>query len=364
MGTIQDLRVALKSRFAERNAVIDGLLVALISRETCFILGSPGTAKSAVCEAITGAIGGTYFQWLLTKFTTPDEVYGPPSFTGLKSDRCERVTTGKLPEASVAFIDEIFKGSSAIINTLLPVINERKFFNGTSTQSVPLETFYCASNEIPQAEELAALYDRLTLKFEVKRLSGGAFRSFITKDFLKVQIPTLDKGELEKARKATETVTIPDNVLNAIASIAGELEQSGIYVSDRKWFKIIEVLKAYSVLNGATEVAEDDLEIVAHCAWHTPDQFKTVEKIVNKFSNPLGETLLQHRDNLDEVVALLDSGKLNAVEGHKKALDCAKALKALAGKHPANRKVAETFTYAQAAVAKITKEKLGIDLSI
>lgn len=364
MNTIQDLQAALKAKFLERSDLIDGLLVALIARETAFLLGKPGTAKSAVCEAICASIGGIYFQWLLSKFSTPDELFGAPSFQAFKEGRHERVTAGKLPEATVCFIDEIFKGSSAILNTFLPILNERKFFDAGVAKPVPLEVCYAASNEVPQSEELAALYDRLTLKYEVKPLSNGAAAELLGGNCLETPIPSLSAKELEKVRAAAAKVDVPKKIVNILVSIRKELNDNGIYVSDRKWLQIIKVLRAYAALNGVGTVSEDELEIIVHCCWHTPDQLKTCEKIVNKYGNPLSEICHKHRDAIDEVFDLLQKSKINPAEAHKKVLDSTKALRKLAEENKDNKKVAETSRYASNRLAVITKEYLGIDTSI
>lgn len=364
MNTIQDLQAALKAKFLERGSLVDGLLVALIARETCFLLGRPGVAKSAICEAICASIGGTYFQWLLSKFSTPDEIFGTPSFQAYKEGRHERVTAGKLPEATVCFIDEIFKGSSAIINTFLPVFNERRFFDAGIAKPVPLEVCYSASNEVPQSEECVALYDRLTLKYEVRPLSDAGAAELLGGNCLETPIPSLSAKELEKVRAAAAKVDLPKKIVNILVSIRKDLNENGIYVSDRKWIQIKKVLKAYAALNGVDTVSEDELEIVTHCCWHTPDQLKTCEKIVNKYGNPLGEICLKHRDAIDEVFDLLLKSKVNPVEAHKKILESTKALRKLAEENKGNKKVADTAKYASNRLAVITKDYLGIEASI
>src|SRR3972149_4619138 len=179
---IQKIRQELKSRFLEREDLIDGALAALLCGEHVLIIGPPGTAKSMlaheICNRFTEA---KYFHWLLTKFTTPEELFGPVSLKGLESDQYYRITVSKLPEAHVAFLDEVFKSSSSILNTLLTLINERRFFNGDKAMDVPLITLFGATNEVPQAEELRALYDRFLVRFKVGYLSDERnFRQMLT----------------------------------------------------------------------------------------------------------------------------------------------------------------------------------------
>lgn len=127
--TITALRAQLLLLFPERQVVIDGALAAVLAGEHVLLLGPPGTAKSALVRSLAQAFGGTYFERLLTKFSTPEELFGPVSLKGLESDHFTRVTTGMLPEAEFAFVDEVFKANSAILNALLSVVNERLFHN-------------------------------------------------------------------------------------------------------------------------------------------------------------------------------------------------------------------------------------------
>jgi hypothetical protein len=124
------------------------------------VTGSPGTAKSALVRAIAQAFGGSYFERLLTKFSTPEELFGPISLKALEQDRYERVTAGKLPEAEFAFVDEVFKANSAILNSLLTAMNERLFHNDGAPAQMPLVSLFGASNELPEGKELEALFDR------------------------------------------------------------------------------------------------------------------------------------------------------------------------------------------------------------
>src|SRR5690348_13171810 len=126
---LQQLRAELVLQFPERHGVIDGALCAILAREHVLLLGPPGTAKSALVRALAQAFGGQYLERLLTKFSMPEELFGPVSLKGLEQDRFVRITTGKVPEAEFIFLDEIFKSNSAILNALLTLVNERVFHN-------------------------------------------------------------------------------------------------------------------------------------------------------------------------------------------------------------------------------------------
>ena len=149
------LRTELNQHFPERGSVIDGALMAVLAGEHVLLLGPPGTAKSALVRAIAQAFGGTYFERLMTRFSTPEELFGPISLKALEQDQFVRNSQGKLPTAEFAFVDEVFKANSAILNSLLAVVNERVFHNdGAGPVPVPLVSLFGASNELPEGKEL------------------------------------------------------------------------------------------------------------------------------------------------------------------------------------------------------------------
>src|SRR5262247_1833164 len=165
---LKKIREELRQTFLERADLIDGALAALLSSHHVLLIGPPGTAKSMLADELCARIeGANYFQWLLTRFSTPEEIFGAVSLKALEQDDYRRVTAHKLPEAHIAFLDEIFKANSSILNAILTLINERIFHNGKEIVSVPLLTLFGASNELPEDDELTALYDRFLLRFVV-----------------------------------------------------------------------------------------------------------------------------------------------------------------------------------------------------
>ncbi len=312
---LKTLQTEMEGCLIERNVQIEAMLAALISGVHVLLLGPPGTAKSLMARMLCNAIDkANYFEWLLTKFSTPEELFGPVSMTGLKNDEYRRITKGKLPESHMAFLDEIFKANSAILNALLTLINERVFHNNGDHVEVPLLSCIGASNELPAGEELGALYDRFLIKFWVEYIENDdAFCDLLEgakgNDEPKTKL-TLD--EIKELQKSIESVTVSRDFLNTVRDIHHELERVGVTASDRRWKAAIRVMKGYAVLRGQTEVTTDELEVLADILWHKPEDRKTVYNVVAPRANPLNLKAVEYLDAAKEIYKKWQSVPKNA----------------------------------------------------
>jgi len=312
---IAALRNDLVTRFPERANVIDGSMAAVLSGEHVLLLGPPGTAKSALVRCIAQAFGGVYFERLLTKFSTPEELFGPISLKALEQDRFARVTVGKLPTAEFAFIDEVFKASSAILNSLLSVINERTFANDGQPMPVPLVSMFGASNELPEGKELEALFDRFLLRFEV----GYLLRPSNLRAVLVAPDPapsvTLDMPVLRQAQQAAAKTKVTDATVDAMIGIRDALKAEGIVASDRRWKKSIKIVQASAWTMGEKATCPEDLALLTDSLWREPKERPKVAKIVGKLADPVGTQAVEILDAARETaekVAALKSGDRKA----------------------------------------------------
>lgn len=333
------VRHELRELFIERDELIDGALAAVLARQHVLMLGPPGTAKSMLAREVCRRVGGgAYFQWLLTKFTTPEEIFGPVSLEALEAGRYERVTTAKLPEAHVAFLDEVFKANSAILNALLTVLNERQFHQGTRVIDVPLQSLLAASNELPEEDELAALYDRFLLRFTV---------GYIEQDFRFARLLVLDPAAADEAtvlsleemgalQRAAAAVEVPDGVLRDLIEIRRTLGAQGVVASDRRYRQAVDVLRSAALLEGRERVTSRELRWLAHVLWNDPEEKVKVDEAIGKVASGFDEEAQKLLIQAEEVQAYAlrpwpdeDSRNRATLEAHTKLQHILKRLEAM-----------------------------------
>ncbi len=298
----------------EKQEVIALTLLTAVAGESIFLLGAPGVAKSLIARRLKfGFKDGTSFEYLMNRFSTPDEIFGPVSITKLKEDKYERVVKNYLPSASVVFLDEIWKAGPSIQNALLTVLNEKIYRNGDEViDPIPLKALISASNELPGKDlGLEALWDRFLVRYEVYPMKSGThdererFNQMISNDGVsdKIQIEQSVKITDEQYRKMSEEIdkiTVPENVYNVIHIIRSYIDQHNkkdekqenqIYISDRRWKKIVRLLRTSAFLNDRKAVDLMDCFLISHCIWNEPTQFTTVLQFTKDAIQKHGYTL-------------------------------------------------------------------------
>lgn len=269
----------------DRQDVCKMIILALLADESIFLYGPPGTAKSMLAKW-TASILNTdkYFSCLLNQYTQPDELFGPVSIKALEEGRRELLTEGYMPEAEITFLDEIWKAGPAILNTLLTICNEKTFRNGNSVMKVPLKLLISASNEFPEEESgLGALYDRFLIRLEVNPISNKKDFHKLINDFSNNELPeieALSNEELNTWKEKTKSVLLPEGIFNFIYMLRNELKKNEIYISDRRWKKIVKLMKCCAFLNGRNEINVSDLFILDFTLWSKLQDKKTIEECI------------------------------------------------------------------------------------
>lgn len=325
---IAKLLSLLNSGLYEKEETVRLALLSAIAGESIFFLGPPGTAKSMISSRIHHAFkeGTKYFEYLMNEFSTPDEIFGSVKLKGLDEGVYEKNTNGYLPEANVAFLDEIWKSGPAILNTLLTIINEKKFRNGDKVVKVPLQVLLAASNELPKEKSgLEALYDRFIIRTMVNPVSMENEESFFDlceKSGKELIIPEdikpklLSIGEVQGWSEKINEIKLSATIKEVIMEIRRELEvknqeknreeKEKFYVSDRRWKKIIHLLKTSAFLCDREEVDLMDLQLITYCIWNTPKQREEVKSIVKEIVQEHGLECTTAIDDIEQQIKVFE----------------------------------------------------------
>ena len=312
----------------EKETEISLSLLAALAGESIILLGPPGVAKSMVARQLKTAFREAQsFEYLMSRFSTPDEIFGPVSIQKLKtSDTYERAVEGYLPTADVVFLDEIWKAGPAIQNTLLTVINEKIFRNGNREMHLPLKLLVAASNELPaKGEGLEALWDRFVIRIESRPIKlEKNFRAMLLEvkseeQRVKKQSSAAEGKANSNAITAEEyaewteridKIGVKIEVLDAISAIRKSLravnvdeaaERRNIYVSDRRWKNIVRLLRTSAFMQDREKVDICDLLPIYHCLWQEPEERDAIRNIVIRaLFSPFADKLVEMKNALAE----------------------------------------------------------------
>ena len=272
---LRDLLGALQHGLLEREAAARLALLAALAGEHLLLIGPPGTAKSELARRLHRCfVGAPYFERLLTRFSTPEELFGPLSLKALEDDRYERLTSGFLPTAGIAFLDEVFKANSAILNALLTLLNEREFDNGSGRQHTPLVSVVGASNEVPADEALQAFFDRFLLRVVVAPVSDGAFARLLTLADAPAESAVASNGrpapigtdERLAVSAAAARVGLGADALDACSALRAWLAEHAQPLSDRRWRQWVGLMRTVAATEGRAEVDVLDLWLAPYVA--------------------------------------------------------------------------------------------------
>lgn len=288
----QSFRASLNGSFLDRADVIDGLLTSLITKQNAFLFGPPGTGKSELVRAITGGFDGSkYFGYLLSPTTDPSELYGPVAVSKLLKDEYTRDVSGYLPDCNVAFLDELFRGSSAVLNSLLQILNERTFNNGKQAIDTEIQSIVAATNSFPTEEALQAFCDRFLFRPTITGLKSPTHKRTLMR-WAVAQSPewsrpkvesTLTYKDLVELQKQAAKTTVPDAFIDQFAEILDMLESRGISVSDRRRVQILSFMKGWAVVQGETEVHAAMLhQTLKHIIYTNPDEIEDINEVVKQ----------------------------------------------------------------------------------
>ena len=296
---IEELLKCISEGVYEKEHILSLSLLCCVAGESIFMLGPPGTAKSMVARRLKEVFSDARsFEYLMSRFSTPDELFGPVSVSKLKDeDVYERCVEGFLPEATVVFLDEIWKAGPAIQNALLTVINERIYQNGRQTIQLPMKMLIAASNELPAEDEgLEALWDRFLVRAVSNCIENERtfYRMLCQRKEVTVKVPKRLKVTDEQYRtwqQEAEGVVIGDDVLKVITEVRKRLTKAAgeegvnafdYYISDRRWRKIVGLMQMSALLNGRSRVEHSDLLLLRHTLWNNVEVIERVWKMINE----------------------------------------------------------------------------------
>lgn len=329
VARLQKIGDEINSKNFERADIVHSMLVAVVARQHLLMVGPGGTAKSQIVRDLTKRIsGGQYFETALDETSTPDQVLGPPDIKAMVEDgQTRRVPTGMLPEAHVAFIDEVFNGNGPVLHALMPILNERIWHNNGHPSKTPLLSAFAGTNKLNADADQAAFWDRWHIRHQVAYvrdrdnmndlLRAAMERAVST--YKDPEFTTISVDELMAAHDEAMALTIPDVTMKTFLDLLDALGKQGVVVSTRRQVEGLKAVVANAWLAGHAEVKVGDLAILQHMFWNNQDDIGKVKGAILTACNPGEKKALEYLDELDGYVtdfknaSALDPIKLNAV---------------------------------------------------
>jgi len=298
----------LDAQYLGKSEVIRLLLIAIVAREHVVVIGPPGTAKSALIKSLAELLDARYFEYLLTRFTEPNELFGPVDIQAFREGSYRRKTEGMLPEAELVFLDEIFKSNSAILNSLLTLLNERQLATGGQLIQCPILSVFGASNEVPADESLAALYDRFLLRIRSDNLEAYHFNELLLRGIQHESERLVGRrraslvlgSELQSlAAELAPRLNFTEDFLSSYKGLIFQIRAEGVSVSDRRIVKLLKLFAASALLDGRERADAGDLFVLKHI-WNSEDQAPIVAGLVE----PVVEAFYREHPERQRVGAL------------------------------------------------------------
>jgi MoxR-like ATPase len=288
---LREVARALDARYLDKGELIRLLLVTLVAGEHMLIVGPPGTAKSALVRHLARLIDARYFEYLLTRFSEPNEIFGPIDIKAFREGTYLRRVEAMLPDADIVFLDEIFKSNSAILNALLSILNERRFFTGAASIKVPLSSLYGATNEVPNDDALGAVFDRFLVRASSENLDSFHFHGLVERG-LRGEVealagdgeapvrPLITLAEIRTLQgRLSRLLTFPEEFLARYKALCFQIRSEGVTLSDRRVVKLLKMCAASALIDGRTIVDDGDLFVLRHI-WNSVDQIALCDDIV------------------------------------------------------------------------------------
>lgn len=323
---LSQIKIEINNKFMERDTLVDLMMLALVSGSNLLMLGKPGTGKSLITQELCSRIdGGNYFQWMLNKTSDPSEILGSFSVKAMENDKFMRITTGKLPEAHIAFLDEVYKSNAPTLNALLTIMNEHIFYNDGKAVPIPLISLIGASNEPPEDESLDALHDRFILRIKLgyvkdvsnkKRMHVNYISERANKARLMMKTKlTLD--EIKCLQDNAKNVGVSKNIINQFVRLIASLERQNVHPSDRRQNECFKIMQAAAVIRGAVEVGLDDFRHLIYVLWDKEEQIPIIEAEVLKMVNPYDNKFEEITRTFNEIKNGIENASSNTEKTEK-----------------------------------------------